>query len=233
MYADFRKVFYYGLRYYNPGTGRWISRDPVEEGGGVNLYGMVGNDPVNDFDILGLFGDGQRANGGRTQMTLTYSVQVPSAGKTHKYSTRTVVVPITKGHSDFYGYTEAESGEPGGFDYVQEDHGLSNPYLQPWRHFRKPPATEAEVDAAIKVCNKKEFQRAMHRRQDGYSHYDKDYRWDPLHGEFGHALTVKAPQGLHFPGTLPDEDMVAWANANEHTKAKVDEWKKKCQCGKK
>jgi len=25
----------YGLRYYNPSTGRWISRDPIEERGGA------------------------------------------------------------------------------------------------------------------------------------------------------------------------------------------------------
>jgi uncharacterized protein RhaS with RHS repeats len=30
------------------------SRDPIEERGGINLYGMVGNDPVNKVDRLGL-----------------------------------------------------------------------------------------------------------------------------------------------------------------------------------
>jgi hypothetical protein len=38
---------YYGYRQLNPLTGRWISRDPIEEEGGVNLYGFVGNDGVN------------------------------------------------------------------------------------------------------------------------------------------------------------------------------------------
>ena len=47
-------VLYYGFRYYHPETGRWLSRDPIEERGGVNLYGMVGNDPVNRWDYLGL-----------------------------------------------------------------------------------------------------------------------------------------------------------------------------------
>jgi RHS repeat-associated protein len=47
-------VLYYGFRYYNPSTGRWLSRDPIEEEGGLNLYGMVGNDPVNWIDYLGL-----------------------------------------------------------------------------------------------------------------------------------------------------------------------------------
>jgi hypothetical protein len=35
-------------------TGRWPSRDPIEEEGGVNLYGFVGNDGVNNRDYLGL-----------------------------------------------------------------------------------------------------------------------------------------------------------------------------------
>jgi RHS repeat-associated protein len=49
---------YYGLRYYNPSTGRWPSRDPIEEQGGVNLYAMCGNDPLNHVDLLGLWGAG-------------------------------------------------------------------------------------------------------------------------------------------------------------------------------
>jgi RHS repeat-associated protein len=27
-----------GMRYYDPGTGRWISRDRIGYGGGLNLY---------------------------------------------------------------------------------------------------------------------------------------------------------------------------------------------------
>lgn len=38
----------------DPVTGRWPSRDPIEEMGGINLYGMVGNDAVGRWDYLGL-----------------------------------------------------------------------------------------------------------------------------------------------------------------------------------
>jgi len=44
---------YYGFRYYSPELGRWLSRDPIGERGGLNLYGMVSNDPVNKWDYLG------------------------------------------------------------------------------------------------------------------------------------------------------------------------------------
>jgi uncharacterized protein RhaS with RHS repeats len=45
---------YYGYRFYDPGAGRWLNRDPIGEKGGVNLYGMVGNDGVGRWDRLGL-----------------------------------------------------------------------------------------------------------------------------------------------------------------------------------
>ncbi|MGJ8697842.1 MAG: RHS repeat domain-containing protein [Verrucomicrobiaceae bacterium] len=47
-------LLYYGYRYYDPVTGRWPSRDPIGERGGINLYGMVGNDALNWWDYLGL-----------------------------------------------------------------------------------------------------------------------------------------------------------------------------------
>jgi len=47
-------VTYYGYRYYDPKTGRWPSRDPIGEKGGLNLYGFVGNRPTSRLDILGL-----------------------------------------------------------------------------------------------------------------------------------------------------------------------------------
>lgn len=55
-YSDDEAHFsYYGLRYYNPDTGRWLSQDPISERGGLNLYGFVGNDGVNRIDVLGLY----------------------------------------------------------------------------------------------------------------------------------------------------------------------------------
>ena len=48
-------LIYYGYRYYDPRQGRFINRDPIGEEGGVNLYGFVGNNPVNRLDFLGLY----------------------------------------------------------------------------------------------------------------------------------------------------------------------------------
>jgi RHS repeat-associated protein len=44
---------YFGYRWYVPETGRWLSRDPIEERGGINLYSFVRNNPVGKVDVLG------------------------------------------------------------------------------------------------------------------------------------------------------------------------------------
>ncbi|BBO68606.1 hypothetical protein DSCA_25360 [Desulfosarcina alkanivorans] len=41
---------YYGYRFYAPGVGKWLTRDPLGEVGGINLYAMVQNNPVNFVD---------------------------------------------------------------------------------------------------------------------------------------------------------------------------------------
>jgi RHS repeat-associated protein len=52
--AETMHVACYGYRFYDPLTGRWPSRDLIEEWGGVNLYGFVENDGVDSWDYVGL-----------------------------------------------------------------------------------------------------------------------------------------------------------------------------------
>ncbi len=50
------RLCYYGYRYYDASTGRWLSRDPLGERGGVNLIAFWENDRINNIDALGLQG---------------------------------------------------------------------------------------------------------------------------------------------------------------------------------
>lgn len=45
---------YFRARYYHPGLQRFLAEDPIEFKGGINLYGYVGNNPINFIDPMGL-----------------------------------------------------------------------------------------------------------------------------------------------------------------------------------
>lgn len=47
-------LYYYGHRYYAPWLCRWVSADPAGEVDGLNLFRMVGNNPVTWMDSSGL-----------------------------------------------------------------------------------------------------------------------------------------------------------------------------------
>ena len=44
-------LYYYLYRFYDPNLQRWINRDPIGEFGGINLYGLVNNAPINLYDL--------------------------------------------------------------------------------------------------------------------------------------------------------------------------------------
>jgi RHS repeat-associated protein len=46
-------LYYYGIRYYIPELGRWLTKDPIAELGGLNLYVFVTNNPISFIDPFG------------------------------------------------------------------------------------------------------------------------------------------------------------------------------------
>jgi RHS repeat-associated protein len=42
------------MRWYDPETGRWLSKDPIGLSGGLNLYAFCSTSPINLCDIFGL-----------------------------------------------------------------------------------------------------------------------------------------------------------------------------------
>jgi RHS repeat-associated protein len=86
-------------RYYDPGTGRWISRDPAGYGGGVNLYGYVTGNPVNRVDPFGLdpgAGDrsGQVINQSNGDLFISFDIHTSSASS----GSAVVVMPLPPGY---------------------------------------------------------------------------------------------------------------------------------------
>ena len=46
-------LYYYGYRFYSPALKRWMSRDPIGETGGINLFALCEN-KYDSYDVLGL-----------------------------------------------------------------------------------------------------------------------------------------------------------------------------------
>ncbi|MCU1727196.1 RHS repeat-associated core domain-containing protein [Pseudomonas sp. 7P_10.2_Bac1] len=53
---DASGLYYFGFRYYAPWLQRWVSPDPGGDVGGMNLYAMVGNNPITFKDLWGFNG---------------------------------------------------------------------------------------------------------------------------------------------------------------------------------
>ena len=47
-------LYYFRARWYDPVTGRFLSKDPIGISGGLNQYVFCGNNPLNFTDPLGL-----------------------------------------------------------------------------------------------------------------------------------------------------------------------------------
>jgi RHS repeat-associated protein len=66
---DETDLLYYGRRSLNASTGRFLSKDPIEEQGGLNPYTFALNRPLDVLDILGL---GNYKLGGPTEPPMAF-----------------------------------------------------------------------------------------------------------------------------------------------------------------
>ena len=57
-------LYYYGYRYYAPWLGRWLNPDPAGQVDGLNVYRMVGNNPITYQDVDGRWEEIPELRGG-------------------------------------------------------------------------------------------------------------------------------------------------------------------------
>jgi RHS repeat-associated protein len=63
QYYDSETDLYYNYhRYYDPSTGRYLTPDPIELAGGINLYLYANGNPINEIDPFGLYTREELAN---------------------------------------------------------------------------------------------------------------------------------------------------------------------------
>jgi RHS repeat-associated protein len=73
---DESDLLYYGYRYYNPSTGRWISRDPSPSEDNSALFNFVRNDPMDVLDMLGMYEfDFGKGMDGKDRQTIVENLQ--------------------------------------------------------------------------------------------------------------------------------------------------------------
>ncbi|MBI3884659.1 MAG: RHS repeat-associated core domain-containing protein [Opitutae bacterium] len=94
-------LLYYGLRYYSPGLGRFINRDPFSERGGLNLYEFVQNNAVSRWDYLGL---------DAPEHSFFTTVYVPSTGHVRAGIVVVGATPVSHAH----GWLDDSQLAPGG-----------------------------------------------------------------------------------------------------------------------
>ncbi|WP_027708944.1 RHS repeat domain-containing protein [Zooshikella ganghwensis] len=77
-YDEETGLVYYGYRFYIPHQSIWLTRDPLEEAGGINLYGFVASNPIKYVDPLG-----------RAKFDFGSDWEMPSFGNASTSSNRT------------------------------------------------------------------------------------------------------------------------------------------------
>ena len=83
-------------RAYDADLGRWISRDPIGEAGGINFYGYAGNNSINFVD---LFGNDWSTEGRAIWTSLGYVVpgsEFPAAAEAAPDAGRVIILTAFK-----------------------------------------------------------------------------------------------------------------------------------------
>jgi RHS repeat-associated protein len=203
--------YYYGYRFYDPTTGRWLSREPLGEAASANVYAMLANDCPNQWDVLGLFGDGYNGKAKPGQF---------------------------KGHSDFPGheifdYTKEDH------DWLTSPFNPFTGTGRHFQDVdTSVPAVMAAIRACNKKAFENRMHDVQDFRthyNKGYRYNGWMVLWGVVEnmGSPGAGVDdIVRNSGHAFNGTAPDEDNAAWEKAAKVTETFVGLWNNNCtKCG--
>jgi RHS repeat-associated protein len=143
---DETDLLYYGYRYYTASTGRWLSRDPAEEGiGGENLYGFCANNPQLFTDRDGRdFGLWIGAGSGYTRWNPPSSPPPANSG---------IDQSVIDAANQEYGYAfEYYTDGANALTYSQV-YGPDSPWTQAFRHEYQSHFDVARTDIRRMILN--------------------------------------------------------------------------------
>jgi RHS repeat-associated protein len=173
---------YYGYRYYDPGIGRWQSRDPIGEKGGKSIYSFVQNRPTTSVDKLGRirFGD---------ENYMCISCFCRSFSITHKPAGETdfdwyVSHKLVDTYGNSMSMTWQVIGDPRGCVYQQLEKGYA---------FAIGPNSEKKENRDIGDIHDVAAARGEYG-EHSFSYYDDlgiEFYPDDARGNWGYAFIVK------------------------------------------
>jgi RHS repeat-associated protein len=145
LYHGASGLYLTNYRGYDPKTARWLSRDPLKESGGLNLYSYVEGNPLSYTDPLGLE---------------TYICKRPLGGKPGSFAPPVLnhtYVCVGSGENMTCGSTTASSGGVGS-NIVPGSPGAPT---TPDKDYYKPEACERRQgeDSCIETCIANELKK--------------------------------------------------------------------------
>jgi hypothetical protein len=160
--------------FYNPATGRWINRDPIEERGGINLYTFAANSPVNQVDVLGKWNSKVHY-----EKTAIWSQWIGFVG--------TFAAIIAQANNDVDRFFGSQSSLPWGelgrhmLVWIGGKDSRDHYYDE---EFERAKALLHGSNVTVTICVRaaEAFGRGLHSRQDRSAHrpYPDGSSWPPL-----------------------------------------------------
>jgi RHS repeat-associated protein len=177
-----------GHRFYSPEISRWLNRDPIDEDGGLNLYGFVGNAPLNRVDPLGEWGDEIHVRG-TAQMAIMAGfnprcawVMGESTAQPDRDPQRSSMLPVRAAEAEALGHPQAQelrrvAAEAATWHFPVGITARGTEVVPVIRDIDDPgeviaggDASRARYRAGMAACNYTTFAEGLHPLQDSWSH---------------------------------------------------------------